>query len=141
MSLTLRQSSLTGAVTVDRLITYAEMDANLSGLADGSNWASSVVASSSVAITGAFKTSISTDTAQGYFYRADATFNGTVDHGTFFGYNLDSFGQIKDSAKPALMIGMESDYNDGTTRHIELHLDIAQASGSFKRAFAADLQT
>lgn len=82
---------------------------------------------------------ISTDTVTSRFYRADATFNGTVDHGTIIGYNLTGFGQIEDASKSSLMLAFEADYNDGSVRTLETHWDMAVPGGSFKRPFSANM--
>lgn len=139
-------SSLTLRQTKGSRLTTAEMDTNLQGLsnlvltqygAPGSGAATETVAQA-LATTRAW---ISSDTVASKFYRADATFaSSVVDHGTFIGYNLTGFGQIEDSTKSALMIGMEPDYHDGSTRHCELHFDLSNGTATFARPFFADFQ-
>lgn len=80
---------------------------------------------------------ISTDTAKSRFYRADATFSGTVDPGTFIGYNITGFGQIADAAKASVAIGMEGNFNTGVFLSSEFHVDMAGPGQSYARPFAA----
>jgi hypothetical protein len=84
-----------------------------------------------------FTVRISTDTAAFRMYRADATFNGTVNHATLLGYNSTGFGQIADSSKAAIMFGFEPDYNDGSAHYAEFHSNIAGIGESYVRPFAA----
>lgn len=145
MTLTVRVSSVTGATTASRALTHEEMDANWDHVANYIPPGSGAAQISVHAALDDLKAWISTDTVASRFYRYDgtdaATFHGTTDPGTFIGYNLTGFGQIEDASKAALLIGMEADYNDGTTRHAEMHFNIAMAGGSFKRFLSADLQT
>ena len=82
---------------------------------------------------------ISTDTIYSRFYRADTTFNGTVNHGTMFGYNVSGFGATPpDITKPSILIAMESDYNDGAIHHLEFHLNMGGPNISYSRPISVD---
>lgn len=80
---------------------------------------------------------IATDSAKFDIYRADATFNGTVNHGAFIGLNITSFGQIPDTSLSSVAMGFEPDYNDGAVRQCEWHVDMAIPSSSYLRPFSA----
>lgn len=76
---------------------------------------------------------IATDSIASRFYRADATFSGTVNPGTLYGYNITGFGQIESAAKSSLLMAFESNYNDGSVRYLEMHWDMAGPGQSYVR--------
>lgn len=162
MTTTLRATSVSGATTVSRPLTHEEMDANFLFTQSGSGASTETIQAAlrrlvhtaqyssnanfetaRAALTGEFgvniisaadvRTWISTDTVDSRFYRADATFNDTVNPGTFYGYNLTGFGQIEDAAKSSLMLGFESNYNDGSVRYLEMHWNMAGPGQSYVR--------
>ena len=75
-----------------------------------------------------------------------ATFNGTYDPVFYHGYNIGgSTGDVRiDNSEPSLKVGLEGDYNSGSSRLMEYNLDYLSADGGTSRrglSFTIDRST
>lgn len=72
--------------------------------------------------------------------RSATTFNGTIDNTTLFGYNISQTGASSiDSSDSTLFLEFESNYNDGSFRQAEFHVDMGAPGQTVIRPFSAQL--